>query len=244
MPTNPFFNLYGFNGEQNLLNDLATEMIKMHGIDVYYMPRTHVNLDELFGEDSSSKFDNAIQIEMYLKDYAGFGGDGDLMSKFGLMVGDTLTMCVARRRFDEEVGRQYNFARPREGDLLYFPFTTGIFEIKFVEHESTFYQTGALQHYELRCEKFNYSSETFDTGVDVIDQVSNNYSQKATGGSIDTESNTGITSEASEPFVTENFGSNQPDNPLFGQENEFFQNTASGFIDFSIKDPFSEGGTF
>jgi hypothetical protein len=43
------------------------------------------------------------------------------------------------------------------------------FEIQFVEHEAMFYQAGSLQTYDLRCETFTYSNETFDTGVDAID---------------------------------------------------------------------------
>ena len=38
--------------------------------------------------------------------------------------------------------------RPAEGDLIYFPLTDSLFEIKFVEHENPFYQLGSL--YSLR----------------------------------------------------------------------------------------------
>ena len=40
--------------------------------------------------------------------------------------------------------------RPKEGDLLFFPLVQKLYEIKFVEHESVFYQSGRLQTYDLR----------------------------------------------------------------------------------------------
>ena len=241
MSTSLFFNLYEVTPEQNLLNDLAEEMIKIHGINVYYIPRKHVNIDALFGEDSASEFDNAILIEMYLKNYLGFGGDGDMMSKFGLMTSDTLTLCVARRRFDEEIGRQFNFVRPQEGDLIYFPFTKGIFEIKFVEHEATFYQTGALQFFELRCEKFNYSDEKINTGIADIDNAQINNSTASDNFRILTEAGNWLITQDGNDIVKEDYAR---DTTVSGAENDFFQDQSNTFIDFTIADPFSEGGRF
>lgn len=242
MATSFFFNNYeSFQKEQQLLNNLAEEMIKIHGMNILYIPRTRNGVDPLFGEASNSSFDNAILIEMYLNNFSGFGGNGDMMSKFGLMVGDTLTMSVGRRRFDEEIGRQYEMARPQEGDLLYFPFTQGIFEIKFVEHESTFYQTGALQVFELRCEKFNYSGEAFNTGIAEIDQVFTKYSTGSSNFELLTQDGYCLSTEDGDEIVKEEYGQ---DNPLIGEENEFFQSTANTFIDWTVKDPFSETGFF
>jgi hypothetical protein len=38
---NPFF-IQGSKGEQNLVQDLINEQIKMYGIDVHYIPRRFV----------------------------------------------------------------------------------------------------------------------------------------------------------------------------------------------------------
>ena len=242
MATNVFFNNFEFSATQNLLSDLVEEMIQIYGIDVYYIPRTRSNTDVLFGEDPSSSFNRAFQIEMYLKNYLGFGGDGDLMSKFGLMAGDTLTMCVARRRFAQDIGDVVNMVRPFEGDLLYFPFTKGVFEIKFVEHEATFYQTGALQFYELRCEKFNYSGETFATGIPEIDGLQAAYGTGSDNFRITTEAGDWLTTEDGLlELVDESFGN--VDNLIDGEENKYFETVSDTFIDFSVHDPFSEGGS-
>jgi hypothetical protein len=60
-------------------------------------------------------------------------------------------------------------SRPNEGDLLYFPLTGGLFEIKFVQHQDPFYQLGKLYIYKLEVELFQYSSEAIDTGDSDID---------------------------------------------------------------------------
>ena len=41
----------------------------------------------------------------------------------------------------------------------------------FVEHETPFYQVGALPTFDLTCELFTYSDEALDTGVDEIDVI-------------------------------------------------------------------------
>ena len=63
--------------------------------------------------------------------------------------------------------------RPREGDLVYFPLGSRLFEIKFVEHEDPFYQLGKNYVYQLKCELFEYEDELIDTSIQAIDtQVS------------------------------------------------------------------------
>ena len=84
------------NTENDLLHDLTIETIKIHGRDMVYIPRTLVNEDELFGEDTISKFENGVEIEMYIQSVDGFGGDGDFISKFGLEIRDTVELVVPR----------------------------------------------------------------------------------------------------------------------------------------------------
>ena len=68
MPTNSYFT-HGTSGEQNLVEELVIEQIKMFGQDVYYIPRVIVDEDPAFGEDSLSKFDDAYLIEAYLENF-------------------------------------------------------------------------------------------------------------------------------------------------------------------------------
>ena len=153
---NRYFNQYGTASEQNILEDLIIESMKIYGINAYYLPRTHVNLDMLFKEDASMKFDDAIEIEMYLKTYDGYMGQNDFISKFGLQVDESLTFTVAKKRFSQILQPKlmteysYNFKledndllrqemnfdqdysgyiRPKEGDLIWFPLTRDLFEI-------------------------------------------------------------------------------------------------------------------
>ena len=99
MSTNPYFNNFNYAGEQNLIEELVLESIKMFGIDVYYLPRTLVDTDQLFGEDVLSKFETAAPIEMFIKNVEGFEGEGDFLSRFNLEIRDEITFTVARHEF-------------------------------------------------------------------------------------------------------------------------------------------------
>ena len=170
MATNPHFQHFDATNEQYLVQDLIIESIKIYGHDVYYMPRTLVNEDTLYSEDTISAFNDAYVVEMYIKNVDGFEGEGDFMSRFGLEIRDQITFSVAQRTF-KNLLLDSTYARPKEGDIIYFPLTKKVFEIRFVEHESVFYQTGALQTYDLVCELFQYEDQAIDTGIEDIDKI-------------------------------------------------------------------------
>lgn len=167
MVTNKYFNHYGYTPTQDLIEDLIIENIQIHGHDFKYLPRTLVNEDKLFGEDRESEFNEAVTVEMYVDSYENFGGQGDLISKFGLDIIDTFDLTVSKKRFKEETGLE----RPNEGDLIYFDISKTLFKIDFVEDESPFFQAGKLYAYDLKCSTFDFSHETFDTGIEEIDRV-------------------------------------------------------------------------
>jgi len=165
MAKNSFFK--HTSNEQQVVEDLTIETIKIHGQDMVYIPRTLVNKDELFGEDTISKFESGTEIEMFIESVDGFEGDGDFISKFGLEIKDSMSLVVSKKRFEQELA----MTRPKEGDLIYFPLSNGLFEIKFVEHENPFYQLGKLYTYKLSCELFQYSQEDIETGWSDVDTV-------------------------------------------------------------------------
>jgi hypothetical protein len=167
MSTNHYFNHIRQYNEQNLVEDLVIESIKIKGMDVFYLPRTMMNKDWLFGEDPRSLFGDARPIEMYLETANSFEGSGDILAKFGLEVHDNATFIVSKKRFQKET----NMERPMEGDIIYFPLTKGFFELKFVEHEYPFYQLGKNYVFKLSCELFRYSEEVFTTGETEIDNL-------------------------------------------------------------------------
>ncbi len=163
---------HGTKNEQYLLEDLIIESISIWGQEFYYIPRTLVAKDDILGEDRLSTFKNAYNIDMYLENVDGFEGQGAFIQKFGLMMEQSATLTVARRSWERLIGRNSTLTipnRPAEGDLLYYPLTKGLFEIKFVEHQDPFYQLKKLYVYRLQVELFQYSSEKIDTGIKEID---------------------------------------------------------------------------
>lgn len=174
MPTNVYFNAK-VRSEQHLYEDLVIESLKMFGQDVYYLPRNVVSKDALLNEDTESQFDDAYMVEMYIEDTESFGGEGNLLSKFGLEIRDEATFIVAKRTWEKLVGYFDDLDqvawRPREGDLLYLPLSGSFFEISFVEHEQPFYQLSNLPIYKMQARLFEYNDEDFNTGVDGIDNI-------------------------------------------------------------------------
>jgi hypothetical protein len=171
MTTNVYFT-NGTRSEQYLVEDLIIESLKIYGQQMYYIPRQLVSKDEILGEDRLSEFKNSFLIEMYFENIDSYAGQGAFIQKFGLMMEQSATLVVARRRWEQFVGRYgVNIVpnRPNEGDLIYFPLTNSLFEIKFVAHQDPFYQLGKLYVYKLQVELFQYSSERIDTGIKEID---------------------------------------------------------------------------
>lgn len=177
MATNLYFS-QKVHSEQNLYEDIVIESLKMFGQDVYYLPRDIVNEDRIFGDDVPSRFNSSYKVEMYIENTEGFDGEGDLFTKFGVEIRDQATFVVARRRWTTTINRfdnEINSTRPREGDLVYLPLSNSMFQIMAVDHEQPFYQLSNLATYKLRCEKFEYSDEDFDTNVDAIDGIERSY---------------------------------------------------------------------
>jgi len=157
MTTNSYFKNFNSFPQQELLNNLTREVIQMSGVDVLYLARTAVKVDDVLNEDALSRFESAVEIEMYVNTPEGFEGAGDVATKFGLDIQDELNMIVNKERFFKETA----LAAPREGDLIYFPIDRNLFEIRFVEDEKPFYPLGKNTVFELTCEKFIFSEEEF-----------------------------------------------------------------------------------
>ena len=284
MATNVYFNNFAYAREQDLVEDLTIESIKIYGHNVKYMPKSIQEIDNLFGEDKLLKYETAADVEMYVKNVEGFEGEGDFMSKFGLQINDQLTLTVARKRFDQikteklttEVGYNYlqesantdapsrqflsntaasntesiiletgttgvnnyqiSSERPQEGDLIFFPLVNKLFEIKFVEHEQIFYQTGRLQTYDLRCELFKYSSERIRTGNTEIDSIETKQSLSTLAYQFKLEDDTMLLEEDGGSLLQE-FTIETTDKAA---NNSFFEFEGDSVIDFSESNPFSE----
>jgi hypothetical protein len=176
MATSVYFNNFsvGVINEQRLLEDLIVESIQIMGHDIFYIPRDSYNGDdEIYGETINARFTRAYAMEIYIANVEGYEGDGDFFSKFGLEIRDTSNFIVSRKAFEKYVPSTIA-DRPREGDLIYVPLMRKIFELKFVEEELNFFSLGKRNPYmyELRCELFRFSDESFTTGIEDIDEVS------------------------------------------------------------------------
>lgn len=183
---NPYMDFRTDANEQNLVKSLTTEFIRFHSIGIVYLPRTMRREDTLYNEDILSQFTRKVTLPVYLKDFNGWGGVGDFLSKFGTRVTDTMTMVVARERFVQIMARSGmpEYVRPLEGDLIYIPMPmNAVFEIKFVEHEKSqaqFYPLGGLNFFEIRAELHVDTQEYVATGNTSIDiqEFAQAYSQE------------------------------------------------------------------
>jgi len=179
MATSNYFNNYGSIAEQRVIEDIIIESIKIMGFDAYYCPNDNdIARDLLYGEDPVKKFQSAFPLEMYLSsDPLDYQGQQEFFSKFGLEIKDSVNVMVSRRSFAQRVP-QNTFTRPREGDLIYIPFLNGtgeLYEITFTEQAKDLAMLGRRQpyFYDLKLEKFKYSQELIETGIEDIDHVVN-----------------------------------------------------------------------
>ena len=181
MSTSVYFSR-GTQSEQWLYEDLLIEAIQIRGHEVMYLPRTLVNEDDLFGEDTLSKFNDAYSIEMWMENNEGFDGDKEILTRFGLEVRNEVTFVIARRRWEDTISLDENLivnTRPNEGDLIWHPTIKQMYEISFVDHDDPFYEIKNLPVYKLYCRTYEYSQERFDTDITAIDTIEDTESTDA-----------------------------------------------------------------
>jgi hypothetical protein len=248
MPTNFYFQngvTSGTTNEQRLIEDLVIESLKIYGHDIYYLPRTLVNEDSIFDEATLSQFTQAYPLEMYFDNIDGFEGQGDLFTKFGIEIRDQATFVLSKRRWEQMIDTSGGIftleARPAEGDLLFFPLTGSLFEIKLVEFQNPFYQLSKINVFKMQCELFEYSSEVINTGIAAIDAI-------YTDNNIDMflyqfflEDGTLLLQEDGESIILEDYAVTKS-NAATDNTNFISENEADDILDFSEVNPFGEIG--
>lgn len=245
MATNFYFQSgipMGRRSESILMEDLIIECLKIYGFDTYYIPRKEKNEDLILNEDVLNTYTFAQPLEMYLENVDGFGGDGELLTKFGLEIRDTATFIVSRRRWDNVIGQFGDTIltnRPAEGDIIYFPLTKSFFEIKKVEARDPFFQVGQLYVYKLYCELMQYSSERFDTGIDEIDNLTTEVGQDIQNYEILLENNYKflLEYETASVLIREEYETVDIDKIA---DNEYFDQGINDILDFTDRNPFGE----
>ena len=190
---NPFF-LQGSQTEQNLVQDLINEQLRMYGVEVYYLPRKYITEKTIIKEVVESLFDVALPIEAYVENYEGYGDNQVILSKFGIQSTHELTLTISKDRYANYISpltkNLQNIklsSRPKEGDLIYFPLGERLFEIKFVEHEQPFYQLLNNYVYKLKCELFRYEDEIIDTSIEEIDEEVSGIDDNIDGTNVRTQ---------------------------------------------------------
>lgn len=173
----------GVRTEQNLVQQLIDEQIKLFGQDVYYLPRKIIQ-DVPLRDVIYSDFKTQYMIEMLLINVEGFGSPAEFVSKFGLRISDEVTFVVSKNRwsqiFQEFADVTIIDGRPNEGDLIFFPLTDILYEIKFVETKTPFYQLGETYIYTLTAEIYEIGNDQFETGIPEIDAVEELFSTSIT----------------------------------------------------------------
>ena len=174
---NPFFQ-QGSTSEQNLVQDLINEQLRMYGVEIHYLPRKYMNEKTIIREVVQSVFNDSYPLEAYVDNFEGYAENPTLLTKFGIEQTNEVNLVISRERWETYIEpllkNESNVkltTRPKEGDLIYFPLGDRLFEIKYVEHEKPFYQLRKNYVYTLKCELFRYEDEVIDTGVAEIDDT-------------------------------------------------------------------------
>lgn len=236
---NLFFNNFENSMEQDLIESLIVESIGIYGHSLYYVPRTIVAKDDIYGEDPLSEYNSAYFTDVYIRNYDSYEGDGTFLSKFNLEIRDQVTLTMARRTFLSEIGSYENLIRPREGDLIYSPMMKRMFVIKYVNNTSVFYQMGSLQTWDLVCEVFEYSNERFNTGVEEIDSIEERFSFDINQFALGTDVGDLITDANGYPIIASTFDNDEQLADVLSDNDEIVEES-NNVIDWSDRDPFSE----
>ena len=237
MATNQYFRQYNTATEQSLINDLIVEAIKIYGLDMYYLPRTIENKSTMWNESVVTSYNSAYEVELYIRNIDGFAGDGEFLSKFGVEIRDQVTFTMAQSQWTLEVGTTINKVRPQEGDCIFFPFTNALYQIKYVNVKSIFFQLGALQTYDIVCELYEGSSDIFNTGISDIDDTYNAHSLDQLTYEVLDESGNPLLTESGDYIISEDYNLETIDVVAMNDE---FVIEGVDFIDFTEIDPFSE----
>jgi hypothetical protein len=216
------------------------ESIKIYGHDVFYCPRTLVAKDDIYGEDALSSYNTNFQIDMYIRSYDSYEGDGQFLSKFNLEIRDQVTFTVSVRNFNDEIGQYASLDRPQEGDLVYLPMADRLMIIKYVNKTPIFYQMGSIQMYDVVCEMFEYSSEVLNTGIEAIDKIEQQNSIAMETYGLTTANGFVITTQDGFQIIQSGYDFQTQAGDSF-EDNTEIELEGDSILDWTQIDPFSEG---
>lgn len=176
MSVNKYFQHIDRKTEQDWFEQQVIESIQFNGVDIYYIPLENFEIDPILGEPTKAVFEKAFKIEAYIDNGTNFGGEQNLMSKFGFRINQTTEFHISKKRFSElGTGK----VRPMEGDLIYIgdgknqyaSFANAFFEINQVWYETPEWQFGKHFVFRIVAESYTYSYEKIRTGVKSVDAM-------------------------------------------------------------------------
>lgn len=172
MASNPYFSFYEQNNEQNLMDDLVVESIRQFAHDLTYLPRDIDVNDDIMNEPIIQSYSNALDVEMYIKSWDNYQGEGQLLAKFGLEIRDQITFILTKRSFEQFIKPTSKKERPWEGDCIFIPMFGNVYQIKYVSSaDAAFFMLGKGYAWEITAELLEFSNEQFKTGRDEIDDL-------------------------------------------------------------------------
>ena len=181
--------------EQRLIQNMVRESININGITVRYMPRWSPYTDRVWNERPESRFHKGLPMDMMLMASAGFEGEGDVMTQYGMEFREEVILQIAIPRFealykpyvqslrdsmDSEDVSKFQRIRPLEGDLIVVAFgrtaqnkgqyAPKMFEILRVTtyHDGAFFQLGNNYQYKIRARLFELSGEDIEFNPTVV----------------------------------------------------------------------------
>lgn len=239
-----YFKNYEWKARQDFVDSLVIGAIRQNGMNVKYIPKENFVRDELFGDDTYTKYEKAITIEGYAKNVDSFGGSGDIFTIHGFDISDEITFTISKTRWLQvqedaflPAGETAPRQNPKAGDLLFFPLFNKMFEINHVEQESVFWQFGKNYVFDLACELYKYNQDDFATGFEGIDQVSEDYSRDLANTEVLGEDGGVLVSEDGDPIIGENYRLEDHDAVA---NNELIENNANtDLINYGEKSPFT-----
>lgn len=241
MATNKFFNNFSNTGEQDLIESLVTESISIYGHDVYFCPRTLTRKDDVYGEDALSEYNDAFLVDVYIKSYDSYEGDGSFLSKFNLEIRDQVKFTISRRTFRKEISPYTSQERPKEGDLIYSTMMKRLFVVKYVNNTSVFYQLGSLQTWDMVCEVFAYSNERINTGIEEIDNIEREYTLSKDVDRLMTNDGFVLVDNTESPIGLESiFDYEAQNNDVFEDNTEIIEEVTNTNLIWSEKNPFGD----
>jgi len=175
---NAFEFFYSEESEQNLAEEMYDELCEKFGLKCQFYSRIFDDISGIFGEDRNSLFTSeyTFPIKLFPLDFTKYN-PSSAFNKSQYTTNDYPRFHVVKKRFALESEKYLGESiEPKPGDIFLLEMTDDIWKFNFTEPEAQYYDRGKAFVWELMCERFSFSGETFETGdnrLDLIKDVDN-----------------------------------------------------------------------